>query len=163
MTVFRRIIGHTLVAAYLLITLSAFVFTLSRIEPPFGRAAMITSFAMMAPFQGYSTEVIELSAEGRRADGTRVDIDLSPYYPTTYGERLTRGYLNMFRVFYDDNEGLIAYERISQLIREREYAKGNDFALVRTYWTVWPMSPDGLFALRKPPFVRKGMVTLNKQ
>ncbi|HRH93629.1 MAG TPA: hypothetical protein PKV72_03810 [Candidatus Peribacteria bacterium] len=156
-----RIAGHLLVLGYLLATAAAFLFTLARIAPPVGREAMLVSFAMMAPFQGYATHVYELGAEGVRADGTRQDIDLSPYYPTTYGERVVRGYLIMYRVFHSDADGIAAFQRISQIIRDRELQRGNAYAVVQAYWKVWPLSPDGLFTLRKPPTLTRDVISLD--
>lgn len=159
----KKLVRHAVVCMYLLMTGWAFLYTLARIDPPIGRNLMIFSYAMMAPFQGYVTGMAELAAEGVHPDGTREEIDLGPYYPTTYGERLTRGYMNTYRVFHGTHELLMAYQRIAQLLADRERANGKDYALAVPFWYGWPMSPDGLFALRKPPFLERVPVSLEAE
>ncbi len=146
----KRVLGHVLVLTYVVISICALGFTLFRVMPPFGKQVVFVSYAMMAPFQGYSMNVHELGAEGIRADGSRQELDLGPYYGfgTTYGERLVRGYFNMFRSFHDNPEGMQAYQRLAQLLRDREAQAGNEYELVILYWNKWPLSPDGLWARR---------------
>jgi hypothetical protein len=160
----RRACFHLVILLYLTVTACALLFTLTRsIMPPIGRPAVIVSFAMMAPFQGYATHVAELSAEGMLSDGSRVDIDMQRYNPLPYGERLTRGYFGMFRNMHGEDELLIAYQRLAQLITDHERLRGNPIELTRLYWSAWPVSPDGLFALRKPPALTQVPVSPNPQ
>lgn len=161
--VVRRVLCHSVVVLYLAVTLCALHFTLFRRLPPIGRNIVLLSYAMTAPFQGYATEVYELSAEGMYSDGSLQELPLERYYPYPYGERVVRGYLNLTQLFHGTEERLAAYQRLSQLLADRERLRGNDYELVRLYWKIWPVSPDGLFALQQAQTLRREPVSLNNE
>lgn len=137
---------------YLFFTFCAFTYTLFRWPALPGHAERFF-FGMMGPYQGYSLQNVEMVAEGKNAHGTWETIDLQPYFPGSRGERGFRSFLLDFRT--SEEATTLAYRRFERLIQEYESAHGRSYIGVSVSFDAWPASPEGWYAQRKPPFVKR--------
>jgi hypothetical protein len=150
-----RIIQRLILAAYLTVTLSAFLYTMTRWSPlPWSVIAL--SYGMMAPYQGVPPENARLVAEQRRAGGDWEDLDLGPYYPMQHGETIIRQHIPFLRWRTatgapQDMENLrLAYEQLAWQILAREQQRDPSLVAVRLWWDRWPLSERG-FEVRHTP------------
>jgi hypothetical protein len=149
----RRIIAHGLVAAYLLVTLSAFLFTMARIRVPgIPRQVLLWSYGMMAPYQRDGQWAYALRAEGEHPDGRRERIELGGYFPFGRGETLLRQHLMSFKLLGEDVRSM-KFVELAWRILDAERAAGRGYAVVRLSGEKWDRSPAGYEALRAEPFV----------
>ncbi len=140
------------ILAYLFLTFCAWTYTLFRWSPLPWHAERFF-FGMMAPYQGYSLQNVEMVAEGKRANGTWERIDVQSYFPGSRGERNFRSFLLDFRT--SDEAAKIAYKKFAGLVRTHESIHGKLYDEVRITFDAWPVSPEGWYAMRKPPFVQR--------
>ena len=155
----RRLLAHGFVLCYLALTASAFFFTMTKIPVPLIPERLLRfSYGMMAPYQGYSTVIGDLLAEGERSDGTWETIDLDPYYPMILGNQLM---FRQLRSFERDGEAVHKekYTELARLLRDREEWRGRAYEAVRLTRIEWPTSPAGFAALRREPFLTKYFIT----
>ena len=148
---FKRIVQHAIVVAYLAITLAALFRTLFGVYPPFLPERLVyTSYAMMAPYQAKSDLNAQLRIEGKMPNGDWIDIPLTRYIPFGRGERSYRSYMPGIRFTRPDilEE---SYEQFARDILRWEHHHGSTIESVRLFWDQWPLSPDGFEALRKAP------------
>ena len=146
----RQFLRHAAVVAYLVLTLLAFLHTMSH-APVFLRVpGVLFAYGMMAPYQGIEREAVDLRAEGRDAAGAWHAIDLAPYYPVGAGEAIARRYLFPFRA---EGPGAmrVAYARLAVQLRDHEREQGRVWAHVRLSWDTWPLSEEGYQTLRRDP------------
>lgn len=141
------------IGLYLFVTANALTYTIFR------RSLLPTPviryfYGMMAPYQGYSTQNIELVAEGKRADDSWETIDLLPYFPGSTGERTFREFLLSHRAQGKEvtRQG---YARLAEEIRIQETHRGRPYTEIRLAFDTWPMAVDGYEMLRLPAFTRR--------
>ena len=147
----RLILRQGLIFVYLLLTLSAFCYTLSR-WPIFLRLPLTSiAYSMMAPYQSYTVRNIDLLAEGQLPDGTWHKIDLTPYFPFDSGETMDRKYLFTFR-WRGSDAHLAAYHSLASQVLAHEQENGKPYKALRLSWQSWPASPAGYDALRLSAF-----------
>jgi hypothetical protein len=148
---------HAVIIAYLCITLGGLAFTLWRIEIPLLRTFARFSYQTMSPYQGYRTVHQDLVLEGRTATGEWETISVERYLPGRRGERFVRsGFLS----FANRGDAALhaAYDRFALRVQHAEVAAGRSYATVQVYQEQWPISPDGIDALRMPPHVVRTLV-----
>lgn len=152
---FRRVLLHTSIAAYLIFTASGFLYTFARYDFP-GVPHVLThiSYGMMAPYQADSEWNIGLRADGQLMDGTRERIDLHRYYPVGTGERSAREVLIGIR--HGGDEALQkAYRSLAEQVMAHEADRGREYLSVTLLLEEWPRSPEGYEALRVAPYVQE--------
>ena len=150
----RRFLMQGVVVGYLLVTLAAFVFTMTRIRIPLIPWPLVHwSYGMMAPFQGYTRISKELVVKGIRSDGTPEQVDLAPYSPFFYGEANIRTY---FPPFIDEPAELQRrYRFMAERLLALEREQGHGFDQLRLSFELWPASPAGYEFLRQESFVSR--------
>lgn len=138
-----RVLRQALLLSYIFVTLCALCYTLTRKQIPHVDWPIVTHFyAMMAPFQNYITENVELVAEGESLDGTWKKIDLTQYFPHSRGEIAIRTRLSSFP------NKQSRYLTMAKRVQELESAKGRTYRSVRLVWEKWPKSQYGFYAGR---------------
>lgn len=179
----KKFLQHAFVLIYLTITLSAFLFTMTKKEvfPFIPWRVTRYAYGMMAPYQGYSEYNVDLLAEGKRnepglvlrlrpaSQGSAQDdmgsnetwevIDLDPYYPMMH-----RGSAIMYkrlRSFLVDGEDIHKqkYDELASLILKQERARGRAYEAVRLTWEEWPRSPEGFDAMRREENITEYFIT----
>lgn len=148
----RRILQIVALLVFLTVTIAGFVFTMTRVYVPLiPRRLIHFSYGMMAPYQGDVPWNADLGAEGQRADGSWVDVDLDPYYPFEFGEKNVRMHMRSFKAFGDE----VRREKFSELAEQllaHERERGRPYQALRLSWYLWPRSPAGFTFLRHEPF-----------
>lgn len=147
----KKLLQHGVVLGYLTITAGAFVFTMTKLEPPLPDQLVRWSYGMMAPYQGDTSWNADFVYEGRLPDGSWETIDVDPYMPYGFGERNVRKFLRVYARF-----GLPMQRRkfteFGQQLLDRERARGRQYSAVRIFFESWPRSPAGYGHLRTPLF-----------
>jgi len=95
-------------------------------------------YAMMAPFQSYTTTNAELVAEGLRS-GRWERIDLTQYLPHSRGEIAIRTRMSSF------NDKSPVYLEMAKKLQSMESANGRTYSSVRLVWEKWPKSQYGFY------------------
>ena len=155
----KRVLLEIVVIVFLVGTAAGMSLTLFRYHIP-GVPLFVAKFhyRLMAPFQGYDRQNVELVADGKDADGTWRQINLDPYFPYGRGERSLRAALLSFK-FRGKDVQLAAYHRMALRIQELEQERGRAWSSVRLVAEYWPMSSDGYLALRTPANVDRKLLT----
>lgn len=153
---FKKILMHGFVLAYLTMTFLAFCFTMFRWRP-LGIKVIFPFYGMMAPYQGYSEEHVEMIAEGQK-DGTWTRIDILKYYPGRRGEGVIRQQMRIMKWFYGEEALGAGHKKLAELIRDREADSGHSYDRVRLSWEIWPVSMESYEAQRHDPFVRRAPI-----
>ena len=147
----EKLLQRAVVIAYLMITAGAFVFTMTKLEPPLPEDVLRWSYGMMAPYQGDTSWNADFVYEGQLPDGSWEAIDVDPYMPYGFGERNVRKFLRVY-----EREGLPMQRRkfteFGQLLLDRERARGKQYSELRVFFESWPRSPISYDALRTPLF-----------
>ena len=113
----------------------ALVYTLSKKQIPRIQWPYVTHFyAMMAPFQNYTTDNAEMMIYGQDASGVWTKIDYSKYFPFGRGEYAIRIRMTSF------SDKKSKYYEIARKILEAENANGARYTSVRMQWEKWPKS-----------------------
>jgi len=150
-----RILRQLLLLSYIFVTFCALYYTLARKQIPHVDWPIITHFyAMMAPFQNYTTENAELVAEGMVSDGTWHRIDLTQYFPHSRGEIAIRTRLSGFT----DTQS--RYRTMAKRLQELETVKGRQYSSVRLIWEKWPKSQYGFYAGHTQGKVIRNSITI---
>lgn len=149
----KNVLISAVVLVYLFLTLNGLSYTVAQ-RSLLPRRAVRFFYGMLAPYQGYGKNNVELVAEGRREDGTWEAIDLLPYFPGSTGERTFRELL-MSRRAQGVAETEAGYAELAEQIRMNEMERGRSYRDVRLHIDTWPMAPDGYEALRLPLFTRQ--------
>ncbi len=147
----KRLFLHGVILLYLAVTALALVYTLFLRTPLWSWPVVSYAVGMMAPYAGYQEEVGDLIAEGIQADGSRVQIDLEPYYPYLAGETNFRRYLR----FKANPEHLPKYRSLALQLKNLEAKKGNAYDAIELFWEEWPASPDSTTALHSLTFTKR--------
>ncbi|TSC57890.1 MAG: hypothetical protein Greene041619_895 [Candidatus Peregrinibacteria bacterium Greene0416_19] len=150
----RHIAGNIIIACYGVITLTAFIYTLTRIRllPASVWPLVDHSYSMMAPYQGDDEWNADLLAEGLRSDGRWESINLGPYFPQGRGEANVRAFL---KGFWRREKGRW-FARYSELARQlllHERGRGRSIVSVRLTLERWPRAPESFGHLRAGPLV----------
>ncbi len=155
-----RILRQVIIIFFLLITASAFLLTLFRIDLPFLRPIVAYSYGMMAPYQGYERTNMELFAEGE-IEGVWEAIDLDPYFPVLRGEKIAREF---FMIYSDKNPEAVtaAATRIAQKLLHLENSRGHSYTSVRLLWHQWYPSPEGFAARRTETLMTRLLATVHE-
>jgi len=143
----RRILQHTIILAFLLITVSGIVYTVFRVQTPVPWVLTRSSHASMAPFQGINPFNTDLRAEGLSAAGAWEPIDLGVYLPSSRGRRAVR--LSLLAVAEEDKAG--QYRQLAALLLESERTRGHEYESIRLIADAWPASAAGFEARRQEP------------
>jgi len=155
---FPRILGHALVASYLMIIALGAAHSVRKLDPvPFGRVT-IFFYGMLAPYQGYSEVSEGYLAEGL-ADGEWRAIDLSPYYPVLPGERSMREwhtYANW--AHYPSEES--AHRAYAERLLALEGAAGRYHDAIRLSWVQWRPRPHAFRVGFDEPIQSRLLVTV---
>jgi hypothetical protein len=143
----KKTITHLFIALYLIVSLNAFLFTMTRLTIP-GVPWKLTwwSYAMMAPFQGYSAMNEDLRAEGKDSHGNWKVIDLERYSPMILGNQIMHRRLMSSRVSGEPDHK--EYRRLAERLQKIEAVRGNIYTDIRLTWQGWPVSPEGWDANR---------------
>ena len=151
---------QAILIGYIIVTISAFLYTLFRIQLPLVPWIFTRwSYMLMAPYQGYATYNEDIIAEGQLPDGTWETIDLSPYFPYTLGETNVRLRMRSFR--YLDNPDLFRekFTLTAQKLLALEQREKKITAIHLSYLR-WPTPILGGYAFnRHEPFVEKEVIT----
>ncbi len=147
-----RIFRQALLLAYIFLTFCALCYTLFRAQIPGVQWPFVTHFyAMMAPFQNYTTHNVELVAEGY--NGTWERIDLTQYMPHSRGEIAIRSRMSSF------NDKTAIYTTMAQKLLEKEMERGRTYSTVRILWEKWPKSQYGFYDGHTEEDTQRTMVT----
>lgn len=149
----RACFRHTIIGAYLLVTVLAFVYTMTGWRPGLIWPAVHFSYGMMAPYQGFETYAQELLVEGQDEAGEWQSIDMSLYWPFLRGERVVRGWLMSWQRAYFQQDPLPHYRLMAEKLQRLEAEQGRTYQNLRMSWQTWPASPGGYYFLRREPFV----------
>jgi len=94
---------------------------------------------MMAPFQSYRTNNLELMMYGQNAQGEWTKIDYQEYFPASRGEYAIRSRMSSFR------NKKAKYKAMASKILKSENAKGMQYTTVRVQRETWPKSQYGFY------------------
>ena len=149
-----------ILSAYLVITLSGFLYTLFRIHTPLVPWIFTRwSYMLMAPYQGYATYNEDIIAEGQRADGTWEVIDLSQYFPYILGETNVRLHMRSFRYLDDPDLFREKFTLTAKRLLMLEQ-RGKPYTALRLSYIRWPIPMRGGYAFnRHEPFLEKEVIT----
>ncbi|MBI1813004.1 hypothetical protein HY285_02045 [Candidatus Peregrinibacteria bacterium] len=153
-----RFLQNAIVVAFLAITGSAFLFTMTRVALPVPRPLLLFSYGMMAPYQGDDEWNNALIAEGRLPDGTWQSIDLDRSFPVGRGERTIRERLQGVR-FFAKEKVQQAYSAFAVQLLTHERERGATYTAVRLWNDDWPRSPGGYEQLHLPAFTTRTFLT----
>ena len=152
----KRVLQHSVIVLYCVVTFSAFVYTFTRIELPIvPRPLMRFSYGMMAPFQGYLTENWELVAHGKKSDDQWERIDLHTYIPFARGEFNMRGALLRFMIQGEEIHRQQYINFATQLLEREQNYKAIKLAIER-----WPVSTVSYEELRIPAFTTEELLVV---
>ncbi|OGJ59800.1 hypothetical protein A2881_00835 [Candidatus Peribacteria bacterium RIFCSPHIGHO2_01_FULL_55_13] len=140
------------VALYIFLTLNGLAYTVAQ-RSLLPRRAVRFFYGMLAPYQSYGTNNVELVAEGKTKDGSWETIDLLPYFPGSTGERTFRELL-LSRRAQGETATAQGYAGLAEQIRIKEMDRGRSYSEVRLHIDTWPMAPDGYEVLRLPVFTK---------
>lgn len=130
-----RILRQAFILTYIFLTMCALVFTLSKKQVPHIKWPLVTHFyAMMAPFQNYTTDNAEMMIYGQDRNGLWNKIEYREYFPFGRGEYAIRMRMTSF------GDKKAKYMEIARRILEAENAKGSGYTSVRMQWERWPKS-----------------------
>lgn len=147
-----RFIQHIIVLCYLIIAGASLLFTVVRVPALLHVPFATFSYGMMAPYQSFNRENVDVRAEGEDSKGIWHTINLDPYYPLELGEKIARRHLFVFRSRGPVAQG-DAYADMARQLRKHEREQGRDWKHVRLFWESWPVSVHGYEAMRTAPFV----------
>ena len=155
----RRVLRHTAVLAYLLVTAIAFVFTMTRVRIPLvPYKVMHWSYGMMAPYQGDTSWNGDFIYEGQLANGTWEVISLDRYMPFGFGEKNVRKFLRVYQK-YGAEEHHKKFTEHALMLLDRERARGKDYTAVRVWFDQWPRSNGGYEFLHTREFTTRRLIT----
>ncbi|MBT5237477.1 hypothetical protein HOL63_03870 [Candidatus Peregrinibacteria bacterium] len=148
-----RIFRQALLLGYIFLTICALSYTLGRKQVPGVKWPFVTHFyAMMAPFQNYTTSNAELVAEGYR-NRTWERIDLTNYLPHSRGEIAIRTRMSSF------NDKKSIYTAMAEKLQTMEAANGRVYSSIRIVWEKWPKSQYGFYEGHTPDDTTRSNVT----
>ena len=91
-------------------------------------------YAMMAPFQNYTTDNSEMMAYGKYPNGNWEKIDMTEYFPASRGEYAIRIRMSSF------SDKRAKYREIARHILADKNKQGKGFVALRMQWEKWPKS-----------------------
>lgn len=139
-TMFVRIARQLFIVAYLFLTFCALLYTLARKQISWVQWPYVTHFyAMMAPFQNYTVDNVELMVYGKFANGQWEKIDITEYIPAGRGERAIRLRMSSFH----DKRAKFK-EMATHILRDKK-KQGTNYTTVRIQWEKWPKSQYGFY------------------
>ena len=149
----KNSLQQLVVIIFIASTISGMSYTLFRYKfPGVPRSLRQWSYGMMAPYQTYRTHNEQLTAQGKRPDGTGEIINMDAYLPFLRGERAMRSYLLTFRAQGD----IILNQKYTEFaghIKRLESDRGREWESIKLTIQIWPMSPAGYEYLRHDPFI----------
>ena len=148
-----RFLQHIIVLCYLIIAGASLLFTVIRIPALLSVPLAPFSYGMMAPYQSFNRENVDVRAEGEDEKGIRHAINLDGYYTLELGEKIARRPLFIFRVRRPESQNE-AYAEMARQLMKHEREQGRDWKHVRLYWDSWPVSAQGYEGMRTAPFVK---------
>jgi hypothetical protein len=155
-----RLLQNLALIIYLCITLSAFVFTLSRVRVPgVPHTLLHWAYGMMAPYQGDTDWNGAMYVTAQLPDGTWQEVDTSPFMPFEFGERNVREFFRVFVAPTPVEGQRSAFTEYALQLLDRERESGKEYQSLRIYFDQWERSPAGFTFLRHEPFVHRQLVT----
>lgn len=154
----RRFLQHAVVLGYLGITLSAFVFTMTKVPFPLPLSVIRWSYGMMAPYQGDVSWNADFLYEGQLPDGTWENIGIDAYMPYGFGERNVRKFLRVYELLGKQERRKKFNEFALQLL-DHERERGKPYTAMRVLFDQWDRSPAGYEYLHMPLFTKRELVT----
>lgn len=131
----KRVLTQAFLLTYIFLTFCALLYTLGRKQVPHVQWPFVTHFyAMMAPFQNYTTDNSELMAYGQLPNSTWEKVDLTEYFPHGRGEKAIRLRMSSF------SNKKEKYLEIAQHILHDKNEEGKGYVSVRIQWEKWPKS-----------------------
>ena len=120
-----------IVLFYIFLTLNGLAYTVAQ-RSLLPKQAVRFFYGMLAPYQSYGTQNVELVAQGKTEDGSWETIDLLPYFPGSTGERRFRELLLSRRA-----QGEVAteegYAQLAEQIRIKEAERGRMYSEVQLH------------------------------
>ena len=154
-----RSLQHTIIAVYLLVTLSAFTYTMTRhVLPGIPVSLTLWSYGMMAPYQTDASWNGDVYVEGQFADGSWEEVSLDRYLPHGFGEKNVRKLLSAYGDVGDEARTPFFKKYLSQVL-EREQKRGKLYVSLRMYEDTWDRSNGGYAFLRQPLFMTRTFIT----
>jgi hypothetical protein len=148
-----RIFRQALLLGYIFLTICALCYTLGRKQIPGVKWPFVTHFyAMMAPFQNYTTQNAELVVEGYSGN-TWQKIDLTQYLPHGRGEIAIRTRMSSF----GDKKSV--YKQMAHELYDLEKGQGRTYSHIRIVWEKWPKSQYGFYGNHNDEDVTRNTVT----
>ena len=154
----RRFLRQAIVLAYLAVTASALLFTMTRIVFPFPFIVIFWSYGMMAPYQSDTAFNSEIIYEGVLPEGETCRVNIIPYMPYAMPVRDARESLHIYEFL--GGAGLRAmFTAFGQQVLDRERKHGAKWTAIRIYRETWPRSPAGYGFLHTPVFTTRILLT----
>lgn len=150
----RTVLRDVVLVVYLLATGTGVWVAMTHMPPPILWHLAYNNYVMVAPYQGYDPDSMEILAEGRKPDGSWERIDVRRYFPVSQGEFNVRFFLFNTRVFLGEAELDDKYKRMAITLLQHEAERGRHYEAVRLGWQYWPNSPLGYHALQNGPEAR---------
>jgi hypothetical protein len=152
----KRVIQNVGLFLYLLLTAAAFLYTMVRVRMPLiPWRALVYSYVMMAPYQGYEEVNADLYAEGLLPTGVWELIDLDTLYPFVRGEANFRRELGRNTYPTSDAEQATRDRAFAMRLLAVRHAAGRPYVAVRLSHDVWPVSLESFAALRTDLFLQR--------
>ncbi len=155
-----RLWQYAILSGYLVITLAALVYTMTRaVFLPWPIISF--SYGMMAPYQSTTPYNFSLEADVITADGRRHAVDLTPYYPTIEPEAKIRQYIPFTHWRSDSGAPaalLAQYQIVADQIWQRELARDPTLQHLELYWEQWPLSVTGFETYHVPLFTDRTLL-----
>lgn len=149
-----RILRQAFILVYIFLTICALVYTMSKKQIPHIQWAYVTHFyAMMAPFQNYTTHNAEMMIYGQDRSSQWTKIDHKEYFPFGRGEYAIRIRMSSF------GDKKAKYYEIAKRILEAENVHGAGYTSVRMQWEKWPKSQYDFYGNYTAEQVTKNVVT----
>lgn len=148
-----RLLRQAFLLTYIFLSFCALSYTLARKQIPHVDWPMVTHFyAMMAPFQNYTTHNAQMMIYGKDAEDQWTKIAVEPYYPFWHGEYAIRIRMTSF------TDKKAKYTEVSRRILEAENAKGHEYVSVRMQWEKWPKSQYAFYGNYTKDQITKNVV-----
>jgi hypothetical protein len=145
---------HAIVLFFLAVTAGGLAYTVFRIDVPVLHTFARFSYQTMSPYQGYQSVHRDFAIEGQTSAGDWERIPVSRYMPGRRGERFVRSGFQSF-ANRGDAAKRDAYNRFALRVRYAEASDGRMYDVVHVFVEEWPLSPNGIDALRMPPHLNR--------
>lgn len=145
--VIQRFFQRLVVLIYVSMMILGLLFGLLRVRVPALWSLQFFAYQTMSPYQGYTTQTVDIHLEGGREDGSWETIPIEKYFPYGAGERTVRSKFSSFALQSFERRQEMMDEFAAKVLR-LERKEGHAYTSVRLQIEKWNLSPEGYEAER---------------